>query len=665
MQKCDYLELVELANKYAHYYYVLDNPLVSDEEYDRVYKEIENYEKENPNEIVLDSPTQRVGGEIIDSFNKAEHLSRMWSQEDIFDDSELIEWSDRVYKSFSDLEFYCEPKFDGASLNLIYEKGELKRAITRGDGVIGEDVTHNAKTIKSIPLRIPYDGLIEIRGEVVIKKGDFETINDDRLKNGENLFANPRNASAGSLRQLDSSITAKRKLIFYPWGIGQNSLQEDSSYKRMDFVYSLGFLAPPYRKYCKSVEDIREIYNTLIEKRDSIEMMLDGMVIKADSVKIQNSLGYTVKNPRWSVAYKFPALEKQTKIEDIILQVGRTGVVTPVAVVEAVDIEGAMVERATLHNFDELERKDIKIGDSVLIIRSGDVIPKIVKVLEHFRTGDEVSIPRATKCPKCDSVLLDEGALIKCQNLSCPARVVNSIKHFVSKKCLNIDGFGEKIVIQLYNEGVIKDIEDIFSLQKDILLSLDGFKDKKAQNLLDSVESAKGCELNRFINGLGIEHIGEVASKRVAELFGLEFVNAKYDDVIAIDGFGSEMAESFVEFVEINRDRIDRLIEVVNPQETQKIEAIDTPLKDKTVVITGTLSRPRDEVKKLLENIGAKVTNSVSKKTDYLLAGENGGSKLDKANSLGVTVLSEEEFYKMVDVNEDDVEPIVGQGSLF
>jgi DNA ligase (NAD+) len=594
----------------------------------------------------------------------------MWSQEDIFDDDELITWSDRVYKSFADIPFYCEPKFDGASLNLIYENGQLQKAITRGDGFVGEDVTHNAMTIKSIPLRIAYDGLIEIRGEVVIKKSDFEKINEERLDNKENLFANPRNAAAGSLRQLDSKITAKRRLLFYPWGIGHNSLKEDSSYKRMEFIYNLGFVAPPSRKYCKSLDDIREIYNSLIEQRDDIEMMLDGMVIKIDSTKVQNSLGYTVKNPRWSVAYKFPALEKQTKIRDIILQVGRTGVVTPVAVVESVDIEGAMVERATLHNFDELERKDIKINDTVLIIRSGDVIPKIVKVLEHFRDGSEVAIPRATICPECDSHLHDEGALIKCQNLSCPSRVINSIKHFVSKKSMNIDGLGEKIVIQLYNEKVITSVEDIYNLTKDRLLELEGFKDKKAQKLLDSIESSKGCELYRFINALGIEHIGEVASKRIAELFGLEFVDISLEKLLDVDGFGEEMAKSYIDFMQVNREKVDKLLHIIEPQEAQKVEKKETILTNKTIVITGTLSRPRDELKKELENIGAKVTNSISKKTDYLLAGDNAGSKLDKAIALGVNILSEDDYNSMISDNdttdlESDSSIAPTQGSLF
>jgi DNA ligase (NAD+) len=667
MQKCEYLELVELLNRYAHHYYVLDNPLVSDEEYDKLYHSIVEYEKDNPNEIVLDSPTQRVGGVVIDEFEKGTHLSRMWSQEDIFDDDGLVEWCQRVYKSFASVEFYCEPKFDGASLNLIYDKGELVKAITRGDGSIGEDVTHNAKTIKSIPLRIPYDKLIEIRGEVVIKKSDFDTINDLRSKNGENLFANPRNAAAGSLRQLDSTITASRKLIFQPWGVGQNSLSHESSYKMMEYIYSLGFIAPPYRKYCKNIDDIREIYDTLIAKRDDIEMMLDGMVIKVDSLKIQKSLGYTVKTPRWSVAYKFPALEKQTKINDIILQVGRTGVVTPVAIVEPVDIDGAIVERATLHNFDEISRKDIKINDTVLIIRSGDVIPKIVKVLDHFRDSTQIDIPRVTHCPQCDSHLLDEGAIIKCQNLSCPARVINSIKHFVSKKAMNIDGLGEKIVIQLYEAELIKSVEDIYSLDMDKLLALEGFKEKKAQNLISSIEDSKGVELYRFINALGIEHIGEVASKRIAELFGLEFVSISKEALLDVDGFGSEMVESYMEFVEVNGEKIARLLEIISPQVTQKIQKSDTILTDKTIVITGTLSRPRDEIKKELENIGAKVTNSISKKTDFLLAGESAGSKLEKAEKLGINILSEDEYNSIIDdIIEDRQESTTqGQGTLF
>jgi len=644
MNQKEYEEKVKLLNKLSYYYYVIDDPQASDEEYDKLYKEVVEYEKNHPDKILKESPTQRVGDTLLDGFKKANHIAPMWSMEDVFNEDELIEWVNRIKKSFDDVSFVCEPKFDGASLNLIYENGYLKQAITRGDGKEGEDVTQNAKTIRSIPLAIEYKELIEIRGEVVIKKQDFEEINKEREKNNEPLFANPRNAAAGSLRQLDPKVTAKRKLYFYPWGLGKNSLDFPLHSEKMEFVYSLGFLKPPFTKKCKTIECIEEAYKEATALRDSFPIMLDGMVVKVDEVAKQESLGYTVKYPRWMCAYKFPAIEKTTTILDIIPQVGRTGVVTPVAVVEPVNIEGAVVERATLHNYDEIKRKDIRIGDRVIIIRSGDVIPKIIKVLKSYRDGDEKEVNRPTKCPECGSELLQEEILIKCQNLSCPARVVNSIIYFASKKCLNIDGLGKKIVEQLYHEGLVKSVLDLFSLKVEDLLKLEGFKEKKAQNLIEAINSVKGVECWRFVNSLGIEHIGEVASKKLCEKFGVDLEDVKKEEILSIDGFGEEMAESVEEFFRVNRDLVLKLKEIIQPTEPDKKEIKESKFTGKTIVITGTLSKPREEFKELLESLGAKVTNSVSKKTDFLLYGENAGSKLEKAKKLGVTLLTEEDL---------------------
>ena len=644
----NYEESVDLLKKYSYHYYVLDDPIATDEEYDVLYHEVLEYEKNNPLFIDYSSPTQRVG-EITKAFNKASHLSRMWSQEDIFNYDELITWVERIYKTHPNSVFYLEPKYDGASLNLIYEDGKLIQAITRGDGTEGEDITVNAKTIQSIPLSISERSRIEIRGEVVIKKSDFEKINEERLNNNEALFANPRNAAAGSLRQLDSSITAKRKLFFYPWGVGENTLEYESNKELMEYIYSLGFIAPPDRALVRTIDEIQKIHDKFVETRDAIEMMLDGMVIKLDSLSAQRSLGYTIKTPRWSVAYKFPALEKSTVIKDVILQVGRTGVITPVAVVEPVNIEGVVVERATLHNFDEIRRKDIKINDSVFIIRSGDVIPKITKVIEANRDGSQRDIIVPQNCPTCGEQLLHEEKLIKCQNLNCSDRVINSIIHFASKKCLNIDGLGEKIVEQLFVEQKIASIKDIFFLTKESLLELDKFKEKKADNLLQAIEDTKGLECWRFINAIGIEHIGEVASKKLCAKFGLEFYTKSFDELNSIDGFGSEMVESVIEFGQVNSELIRELIEILRPS-VPEIKEIDSTSEfyDKTVVITGTMSVPRDDIKELLESKGAKITNSVSKKTDFVVYGENAGSKLDKAQSLGVRVINEDEFRAML-----------------
>jgi DNA ligase (NAD+) len=644
----NYKDIVKQLNLYAHHYYVLDDPLVSDDGYDKLYRQIEAFELDNPQLALDNSPTKRVGGDSLDEFTKANHITRMWSQEDIFDDNGLTDWVNRVYKSFSNLHFYCEPKFDGASLNLIYKGGKLHKAITRGDGIVGEDVTQNAQTIKNIPLTIEHNEDIEIRGEVVIKKSDFDTINRQRLEDGETLFANPRNAAAGSMRQLNPKITAKRKLLFFPWGVGQNSIKEDSSYKMMEFVYSLGFSSPPNRKFCSTIEDIQEEYYELIKDRDKIEMMLDGMMIKVDNIPNQKSLGFTVKNPRWSVAYKFPAIEKETILNSIDFQIGRTGVITPVANVEPINIDGAMISKATLHNFDEIDRIDIRLGDRVLIIRSGDVIPKIIKPLTSFRDGNEKKIEKPSSCPSCNSLLFVDGALLKCQNLHCEARIVNSMIYFASKKCLNIDGLGDKIIRVLHKHQIITTIKDIFLLDKDSFYGLEGFKDKKINNILASIESVKGVECSRFINSLGIENIGEVASKRIAQLFGLEFLNISYADLVNIDGFGNEMITSFIEHTKAYRKDIEELIELIKPIDSSKIETIDSIFTGKAVVITGTLSIPRDDMKILLENHGAKVTSSISKKTDFLIAGKNSGSKLDKAIKLEVRVLSEDETSKYI-----------------
>ena len=494
MTNKEYSENIEILIKWAQAYYVDDNPIASDEEYDKLSRKCLAFEQTYPELSHSNSPNKRVGGFVLDGFEKASHLSRMWSQEDVFNTEELSDWINRAKKVNTNLNFYCEPKFDGASLNLIYENGLLKQAITRGDGTIGEDVTNNVKTIHSIPLQIKEKSLLEIRGEIVIKKADFEKINEQRAKNNEQLFANPRNAAAGSLRQLDPNITAKRKLFFNVWGVGQNSL----SYKRysdmMEYIYSLGFAHPPMTTKTTTVEGIEELYHKIIQERNSIEMMLDGMVVKIDDIETQEELGHTVKFPRWSCAYKFPAVEKTTKIKDIIQQVGRTGVITPVAIVEPTFIDGSTVERASLHNYDEIARLDLRINDEVIIIKSGDIIPKITKVFTDRRKGSEKEIQRPTNCPKCESELLDEGTLIKCQNLDCPSIVANSIIYFASKNCMNIDGLGIKIVEQLVREKKIYDILDLYSLKYEDLEDLEGFKGSvcvAARRLLREASSAQ------------------------------------------------------------------------------------------------------------------------------------------------------------------------------
>ena len=645
----DYKKAVEELNLYSHHYYVLDDPITTDEVYDKLYHEVVAFEEKNPQNILQNSPTLRVGDVVRDGFSKAPHLSRMWSLEDIFDSQGLEKWLVKTYKLDSNISFYCEPKFDGASLNLVYEDGVLTQGITRGDGTVGELITENVKTIRSIPLTKAHTQRIEIRGEVVIFKNDFEKINEERLKKEEAVFANPRNAAAGSLRQLDSSVTASRNLVFLPYGVGEDTLEFKYLSDKMDYIYSLGFRKPPERAVCKGEEEIESIYKQMVHDRESYSMMLDGMVVKVNEIAAQIDMGYTVKVPRFCVAYKFPAIEKITTVKEIILQVGRTGAVTPVAIVEPTDIEGVVVERATLHNFDEVERKDIRLGDKVIILRSGDVIPKIIKVLTHERNGSEVAYARPSVCPVCESELLDEGVLLKCQNLSCAARVVNSIMYFASKPCLNIDGLGVKIVEALFTSGLVKNVLDLFDLTLDKLLELEGFKEKKSQNLLNSLENAKGSEYWRFINSLGIEHIGEVASKTLSESFGFAFTKASKEQLVACDGIGEEMAESVLEFVRVNEETIARLQTILQPLEpVARAEAVENPFKEKTVVLTGTMSQSRGAIKEMLESLGAKVSGSVSKKTDFLIYGEDAGSKYDKAEKLGVKTLTEVQMKEMI-----------------
>lgn len=646
-----YQEKVALLKKYAYHYYVLDDPIATDVEYDSLYKEVLKIEENDSRIIDPTSPTRRVGDIVLEGFEKALHLSRMWSMEDVFDQGDLEAWIKRVGKAIDDFSFYVEPKFDGASLNLIYENGHLIQAITRGDGEIGEEVTQNVKTVKTIPLEIQEKSRIEIRGEIVITKSDFEMINQERLKTGESTFSNPRNAAAGSLRQLDTKVTAKRRLIFLPWGVGENSLTFEKFSDQMEYIYSLGFKRPVKREVCHTSKEILDVYDSFITQRDGFDVMLDGMVVKVDQIRWHDELGYTVKYPRWMVAFKFPALEKHTKIESISLQVGRTGVVTPVANVTPVSIEGATIERATLHNFDEIERMDLKKGDEVIIIRSGDVIPKITKVLYDRRDGTQESISRPTMCPICQSELLDEGTLIKCQNLSCDARVVNAVIYFASKGCMHIDGLGIKIVEQLHKNGLVKDVRDLFSLTKEKLLSLEGFKEKKANNLLESIAATQNAPCFRFINALGIEHIGEVASKKLCMAFGLEAFDKSYEDVIKLEGFGEEMVNSFLEFVRVNREKIKALQAYIQP--TQEINTLKKEgfFTDKKVVITGSMSKSRNEIKEILEQHGAQVVSSVSKKTDAVIYGDEAGSKYDKAITLGVEVINESAFWEKLNGN--------------
>lgn len=640
-----YKQKTELLKKMSYHYYVLDDPIASDDEYDRLYVELLEYEKQHPKDIDSTSPTQRVGDEIKEYLQKITHIEKMWSLNDVFNVEELRLWVDRIYKNSGNLVFMCDAKFDGASLNLTYDNGILVTAATRGDGSIGEQVLENARTIHSIPLNIPYKDKIEIRGEIVISKNDFEKLNQERLENGENVFANPRNAASGSIRQLDSKITKKRKLRFIPWGFGYCDIQNNSFFERLNLIKSFGFIDTHLSRICNDIDEIERFYQELINIRHSYEIMLDGMVVRIDDIDKQNALGYTNKNPRFAVAYKFPPIEKQTRILDVSFSVGRSGVVTPVAELEKVNIEGASVSRANLHNFDEIEKKDIRINDIVLIIRSGDVIPKIIKPIKELRKGDEIIIKRPDVCPICKTELLVENVLIKCQNLQCKARVKNSIIYFCSKKAMDINGLGEKIIDFLFENGIIKNIKDIYHIQYSDLEGKESWQDKKINNLINAIENSKKTQLWRFINALGIEHIGEGTSKKLASTLGFRIFNISYDELVQIDGIGLESAKSVVLFMETNKNLINELLGIIKP----KIESNQSDaLSNEIIVLSGSMSKPRDEIISRLESLGASIGSSVSKKTTMLVIGENPGSKMEKALELGIKILNENELDEMI-----------------
>lgn len=648
MNEKQYQNAIKILNEWAHAYYTLDKPIASDAEYDELYRQILNYEAKNPLLIASNSPSRRVGAEILKGFEKMAHIKALWSMEDIFDQNELKEWLERGNKQ--NLELYIEPKFDGASLNLLYENGQLFSAITRGDGKIGENVTQNARTITSIPLAIPYKERIEIRGEVLITKSDFNAINQELTKQGKQTLANPRNAAAGSLRQLDSAITRSRRLKFYPWGVGENNLKFTKHNQIMEFIHSLGFLQDEFCVLCVGLENAQNAYNELLRRRQNASILMDGMVLRLNDVSQEEKFGYTVKFPRFMVAYKFPALEKSTIILDVVWQVGRTGALTPKAICQSVNIDGANVQHATLHNYDEICRLGVKIGDVVSIIRSGDVIPKITGVLRPGKEQKEIIKPKF--CPQCDSKLFDDGAILKCQNLACKARVLNNMIYFASKKCMNIDGLSSATIRLFYELGLIKNISDLYRLKQSDLENLEGFKDKKITNLLNAIAASKTPSLERFIASLGIELIGEVAAKKIAQHQKQNWRNASYDELISIDGFGENMAKSYLEFMRINREKIDELLSFITPKiQTQTPQT--SQISNKTFVLTGTLSAPRQSFKERIEALGGRVSSAISSNTDFLLCGQNAGSKLNKAKELGVKILNEAQFNALIAQNNE------------
>ena len=651
-------ELISIINKASYEYYVLDTPTITDQEYDDAYNELMLLEEKYPDLKREDSPTNRVGGEAVDSFNKVPHETPMLSFDDIFNDEEIIAFDERIRKVVSNPSYTLEPKMDGLSGSLIYKNGVLVRGATRGDGLVGEDITKNIKTIKSVPLRLTKNIDIEVRGEIYLSKLAFERANRDREKNGEKLFANPRNAAAGSVRQLDSKITAKRNLDFMAYFIPK---PEDYNIKYQDesinYLKELGFVTNiKLNGTASTSKEIIDYVNDLNKKRESLPFEIDGVVIKVNSIDDEKELGFTSRVPRWGIAYKFPALEVLTTLNEIKYTVGRTGKITPNAIFNPVHVAGSLVSKATLHNYDYIIEKDIRVGDIISIRKAGDVIPEVVEVKLDRRNEDSKETIMIDECPICCTKLIKKDANYYCPNDNCPARHTEGLVHFVSRDAMYIDGFGERIIEDFYNEGYLRKIEDFYNLYKykDELMLLEGFGEKSISNLLDSIEKSKNNSLERLLFALGIRYVGKKTAKILANYFGNidKLINADYDLLKNIPEIGDIIARSIIDYFsdEDNIKLINNLKELgINMEYLgTKVNNSNENVSGKTFVITGTLSNPRDVYKETLENLGANVTSSVTKKTDYVLVGENPGSKYDKAKELGIKIISEEEYKELI-----------------
>ncbi len=669
-------DLIEGLRQKVHYhnylYYTLDNPEISDSEYDRLMAELRDLEKGFPELVTADSPTQRVGAPPLEDFKPARHTLPMLSLDNAFDEKELGEFDQRVkkfLKSSEEIDYIAEPKFDGAAVELVYEKGRFISGSTRGDGMTGEDITQNLRTIKSIPLvlmpaspgakpstssgKIPER--LEVRGEVIIGKKEFRELNKSREAEGEPLFANPRNAAAGSLRQLDSSITARRPLDTFCYGLGQVSgISFPTHQKILDTLKSWGFKVNPHYQKCKGIEKVLAYYRRIMERREEFPYEIDGVVLKVDRIDLQRKLGEKSHSPRWAIAYKFPAHQETTRIKDIIVQVSRTGALTPVALLDPVQIGGAEVSRATLHNQDEIERKDVRIGDTVLVQRAGEVIPEIVKVITGKRSGQEKIFRIPDKCPVCGSKVLrsSDEAVHRCLGLNCPAQLKERIRHFASRRAMDIEGLGDKLVNQLVDKGLVKDFFDLYHLSKESLAALERMAEKSAENILNALEISKEVTLERFIYALGIRHVGEHIAELLVRAFPdlKKLSSASEEQLLKIEGIGPEVAKSIRSFFqeESNLKAIERL-QQSGVKIIQKRREITDKLAGLSFVFTGTLENfTREEAQRAVEDLGGRAASSVSKKTDYVVAGKEAGSKLDKARELGVKIITESDFKKLI-----------------
>ena len=655
-------DLRRLIRRHDRLYYVLNKPEISDREYDRLYKELKGLEESRPEFRTSDSPTMRVGGEPVKGFPAVRHIVPMMSLDNTYSADEIRQFDKRVKKNLAGekVEYAVELKFDGVSISLLYEKGSLALGSTRGNGIEGDDVSANLKTIRSIPLSFKDEvkdlpKALEARGEVYMTRKAFEAINKAKEKAGEELFANPRNAAAGSLKLLDPKLVAERGLDIYIWGIGHcEGVDFRTHVEVLEYLEACGFRVNPHRKLCKTIDEVIDYCNSWEPKRDKLEFDIDGMVIKVNSLAQRKELGETTKSPRWSIAYKFPAERALTEVKEIIVQVGRTGAITPVAILKPVHLSGTTVSRATLHNFDEIERLDVKIGDKVYVEKSGEIIPKVLAVAKEKRTGKERSLLVPKACPECGSRLVrppDEVAL-RCENKGCPAQIKEAVLHFASRSAMDIEGMGDAIINQLVDKGLIKDYGDIYRLRFDEVKALERMAEKSAQNLMNAVEKSGSVELNRLIYGLGIRHVGERAAWILAGRFGSieKLSGATIEELTEVGEIGPVMAESVYNFFR-NKENLKILkklkeagVRMAGPK--MKKGGI---LAGKTIVITGALkSFTRAKARELVMSLGGTAASSVSKNTDFLVAGEEPGSKLEKAKALGVKVITEEEFKRMV-----------------
>lgn len=661
-------ELRAELNQYAHEYYVQDQPSVEDFVYDKKYQELVEIETEYPDLITPESPTQRVGGKVLEGFEKVVHDIPLYSLNDVFSKEELIAFDERVKKAVGHSVSYCvELKIDGLSISLKYENGIFVQGATRGDGSVGENITENLKTVKSIPIRLKEPLSIEVRGECYMPKSSFVNLNQQREEEGKDVFANPRNAAAGSLRQLDTRIAAKRNLSTFLYTLADfGPLESTTQDHALNEMARLGFRTNPEHRVCETIEEVWEYIENFHETRNQLPYEIDGIVIKVNEFSVQEDLGFTVKAPRWATAYKFPPEEAQTTLVAIDWTIGRTGVLTPTAIMEPVRLAGTTVGRASLHNSDYIEKKDIRLKDTILVYKAGDIIPEVAQVILEKRPADSEPYPVPTRCPVCESELvhLDEEVALRCINPKCPAQIKEGLSHFVSRNAMNIDGLGPRVLAQMFDKGLVSDVADLYDLDKEQLLTLDKIKDKSAENILQAIDASRENSVERLIFGLGIRHVGAKAAGILAEHFGslTALSKAEKEEIVSLNTMGETIADSVVTYFE--NEEVHELMQELEDRgvnlaykgiRASQLENVESPFKDKTIVLTGKLVEyTREDAKEKIQNLGGKVTGSVSKKTDIVVAGEEAGSKLTKAQGLGIEVWDEQQMIQAIEESHQE-----------